>query len=72
MLDFERIYEVTDAAGKEERIVHAFPFRYFFRYEMEHLLARAGFEVEALFSYFDRSSYDSAYPEQLVFVARKV
>lgn len=70
LMDMELIYEITDAE-KEERIVHAFKFRYFFRYEMEHLLARAGFELEALYSDFERSQYGSNRPEQLVFVARR-
>ena len=29
--------------------------RYFFRFELEHLLARSGFEVTALYGGFDRS-----------------
>ena len=71
VLHMELIYEITDADGKEERVVHAFPFRHFFRYEMERLLARAGFEVEALFGDFDRSPYGSKYPGELIFVGRK-
>ena len=46
--------------------------RYLFRYEVEHLLARSGFEVEALFSDFDRSPIGSKYPGELIFVARKL
>lgn len=45
--------------------------RYFFRYEMEHLLVRAGFEIEALYGDFDRSPYASKQPGELIFVARK-
>ena len=58
--------------GKQERLVHSFPMRYLFRYEVEHLLARSGFEVEALFSDFDRSPIGSKYPGELIFVARKL
>jgi len=67
----ELIYYVTYPDGKQERLVHAFSMRYFFRYEMEHLLARAGFEVEELYSDYDRSSYGAKYPGELIFVARK-
>ena len=42
---FELIYYVTHSDGRAERLVHAFPMRYLFRFEAEHLLARAGFEV---------------------------
>ena len=44
--------------------------RCIFRFEAEHLLARAGFTVEALYSDFDRSAYGSRYPGDLIFVAR--
>ncbi|HEX7601286.1 MAG TPA: methyltransferase domain-containing protein, partial [Polyangiaceae bacterium] len=33
--------------------------RWFFRFELEHLLARAGFEVVALYGGFDRKPYDA-------------
>jgi hypothetical protein len=42
--------------------------RYFFRYEVEHLLARCGFLVEALYGNFDRSSLADESPE-MIFVA---
>ncbi|HUG53737.1 MAG TPA: hypothetical protein VMR21_09050 [Vicinamibacteria bacterium] len=42
-----------------------------FRFEAEHLLARAGFEVEHLYAGYDRSPFGSTYPGELVFVARK-
>ncbi|MCH8090346.1 MAG: hypothetical protein IH955_10070 [Chloroflexi bacterium] len=44
---------------------------YLFRYEMEHLLARSGFEVEALNSDFDRKPYGAIYPGELIFIARR-
>ena len=71
VISVELIYYVTNANGREERLVHAFPFRYFFRYEMEHLLARAGFEIEALYGDFDGGPYGSKHPGELIFVARK-
>ena len=67
----ELIYYVTHLDGRKERLVHAFPMRYVFRFEMEHLLARCGFEVEHLYAGFDRSAYGSMYPGELVFVAKK-
>lgn len=69
--DIELIYRVTYPDGRQERVVHAFPMRYIFRYEMEHLLARAGFRVEHLYSDFEKHSYGHAYPGELIFVARK-
>jgi SAM-dependent methyltransferase len=67
----ELIYEVTHPDGRAARRIHAFSMRYFFRYEMEHLLARSGFEVEHLYADYDKSPYGSRYPGDLIFVARK-
>jgi hypothetical protein len=44
--------------------------RYFFRYEVEHLLARCGFRVVEVFGDFDRSPLADASPE-MIFVAGK-
>ena len=68
--DFELIYYVTHPDGREERLVHAFSLRYLFRFEAEHLLARAGFDVEHVYAGYDKSPYGSTYPGELIFVAR--
>jgi hypothetical protein len=68
--DFELIYYVTHPDGRQERLVHAFSMRYFFRFETEHLLARSGFEVEQVYADYDKSPYGSIYPGELIFVAR--
>ena len=67
----ELIYDVTHPDGREERLVHAFPMRYLFRFEAEHLLARCGFEVEQVYADFDKPPYGSTYPGELIFVAKK-
>src|SRR5262249_20178575 len=67
----ELIYYITHPNGRQERIVHAFPMRYIFPFEAEHLLARAGFTVEHLYADWDKSPYGSKYPGELIFVARK-
>ena len=67
----ELIYYLTHPDGREERIVHAFPMRYLFRYEAEHLLARCGFEVENLYADYQKNPYGSAYPCELIFIAKK-
>jgi hypothetical protein len=48
--------------GREERLVHSFALRYLFRFEAEHLLARAGFAVERVYAGYDKSAYGSTYP----------
>lgn len=67
----ELIYYVTHPDGREERLVHAFPMRYLFRFEAEHLLKRSGFEVEHLYADYDGNPYGSTYPGDLIFVAKK-
>lgn len=66
--DVEMIYNVMHPDGRQERLVMAFPLRYFFRYEVEHLLARCGFRVEETFGDFDRSPLRDNSPE-MIFVA---
>jgi SAM-dependent methyltransferase len=67
----ELIYYVTHPDGREERLVHSFAMRCLFRFELEHLLVRAGFAVEHLYAGFDLCEYGSSYPGELIFVARK-
>ena len=66
--DVEMVFYVRDARGKEERLVFAWTLRYFFRYEVEHLLARCGFRVSAVYGDFDRSPLEDNSPE-MIFVA---
>jgi SAM-dependent methyltransferase len=67
----ELVHYVTHPDGRKERLVQAFPMRYLFKFEAEHLLARAGFTVEQLYADYDKSPYGSKYPGELIFVARK-
>ncbi|MBN1591829.1 MAG: class I SAM-dependent methyltransferase [Candidatus Coatesbacteria bacterium] len=68
--EVEIIYYCTHPDGRTERFVQAFPFRYFFRYEVEHLLVRAGFDIIDLFGNFDKSPLTDDSPE-MIFVAEK-
>lgn len=66
--DVEMIFGVTHPDGNKERLVMAWTLRYFFRYEVEHLLALCGFLVEAVYGNFDRSPLGDVSPE-MIFVA---
>ncbi|HOZ49244.1 MAG TPA: class I SAM-dependent methyltransferase [Candidatus Hydrogenedentes bacterium] len=68
--DAEMIYYVTHPDGREERLVQGFPFRYFFRYEVEHLLERTGFRVVDVFGNYDESAFGDNSPE-MIFIAEK-
>jgi hypothetical protein len=62
------IFSIEHPGGKKERLVFAWPLRYFFRYEVEHLLARCGFKVKALYGNFDRTPLEDTSPE-MIYVA---
>ncbi|MHA2427648.1 MAG: class I SAM-dependent methyltransferase [Candidatus Hermodarchaeia archaeon] len=68
--EIEIIYYVSHPDGRTERLVQAFPMRYFFRYEIEHLLNLCGFIVVDLFGDFDKSAFSDSSPE-MIFVAKK-
>jgi SAM-dependent methyltransferase len=59
----------VEEAGRIERARAEFPMRWFYRYELEHALARAGLRLEALYGAFDRSPFgpDS---REMIFEAR--
>jgi SAM-dependent methyltransferase len=68
--EVEIAHDVAWPDGRRERHVDTTRLRYLFRFEAEHLLARAGFVVEALYADYDRRPYGSTYPGELIFVAR--
>jgi SAM-dependent methyltransferase len=69
--DVELIYYVTPPGGATRREVERFPMRHLFRYEVEHLLVRAGFEDVQVFSDFRGTPFGTTYPGELVIVARR-
>ena len=68
--DIELIHYIRYPDGRQERMVHAFPMRYFFRAEMEHLLKRCRFEVVNFYGNFDKTPFTADSPE-MIFVAKK-
>lgn len=69
-LNIELIHYVTHADGRTERLVQAFPWRYFFRSEAQRLLERSGFKILDIFGDYDRSNLSDKSPE-MIFVAEK-
>jgi len=65
--DIEWVYYVNYPDGRSERLVQAFPMRYYFRYELEHLLELCGLKVVDLFGDFDGSAFSADSPE-IIFV----
>ncbi|MCJ7716549.1 MAG: methyltransferase domain-containing protein [Anaerolineales bacterium] len=70
VIDVELIYYLTHLDGRKERLVHAFPMRYLFRYEAEHLLARCGFKILDVYADYQKNPYGSTYPGDLIFLAK--
>lgn len=66
--EIELTYHVTDTAGRTESSVMKFHMRWFGRFEVEHLLERCGFGLEAVYGNFDRSELTDSSPE-MIFVA---
>lgn len=67
----EMIYYVTYTNGRKERLVHAFPMRYLFRFEAEHLLVRCGYRLLNVYADYQKNPYGSTYPGDLVMVAER-
>jgi SAM-dependent methyltransferase len=68
--EVEMIFLVNHPGGRSERLVFSWTLRYFFRYEVEHLLVRAGFTVESVYGNFDRSPLEDSSPE-MIFIAKR-
>lgn len=71
ILNMEFLYEWVDPEEKKIQHSHRFAMRYFFRYEIEHLLVRAGFALETIYADYKKSPFGSQYPGELIVVARK-
>lgn len=63
--------QVNDDRAIVARVERNLRLRWVYRYEMEHLLALSGFEVEALYGWFDRRPFSDD-SDEMVWLARKV
>jgi SAM-dependent methyltransferase len=61
----------VDGQGAVRRTVVTFSVRYLFRAELEHLLQRTGFAVEAVYGSYDLDDYGSD-SDKMITVARRV
>lgn len=58
-------YEIIDTDGATRRIIEPIALRYVFRYELEHLLVRAGFRIVALYGDYDRTPFGDRSPAMI-------
>ncbi len=63
-------YIAPDKNARPERFVHRFEMRWFVPSELNHLLARGGFRVQAIHGDFNRSALTDSSPEQVVVAER--
>jgi SAM-dependent methyltransferase len=64
------LFEEVDREGKMvARQYVPLKLRYFFRYEMQHLLERCGYEIEALYGDFNRAPFQSG--REQIWVAKR-
>lgn len=61
---------LDEQSGQTSRQMVRFPMRWLYRYEMEHLLARAGFTLRSVYGSYDLDDYQSN-SERIIFVASK-
>jgi len=64
-------YDIRYPDGHEEHLVYPSDVRFYFGYEVEHLLARAGFAVEAVYGDFDKTPFGTTLPSEMILVARR-
>jgi SAM-dependent methyltransferase len=62
----EVTYEIKEADVGTRRITEKIILRYLFRYELEHLLVRAGFGIVAMYGDYDRSPFADESPAMIV------
>lgn len=70
LLDLTFLYEREATVDGVEREFEPLRLRYFHRFEIEHLLARAGYEVEALYGDWDRGPFVEN-GQEMIWVARR-
>src|SRR5271170_831622 len=66
--DIEFCWYITHADGRQEETRWRVALRYYYRFEVEHLLALAALRVAALYGDYDRSAFGDESPD-MIFVA---
>ena len=70
VMDIDFLYEWYDRSGKLERAARSLRMAIIFRYEMQHLLEKNGFEILEFFGNYDRTPFSKASP-QMIYRCRK-
>jgi len=71
ILDIDLVYHITFADGHTDTVTQSVALRYFFRYEVEHLLARAGYVVKNIYGDYDRTPFGGRAPAEIIVIAER-
>jgi len=72
VIGVDLIFAVAHPDGHRERLIQSIEMRYLFRFEVEHLLARSGFEIVAAYCDYKRTPLEAGAAQEFLYVARKV
>ena len=63
LIDIDFLYEEYDRNGNLKNKTYSLQMSIVFRYEMEYLLEKNGFTVEAVYGNYDRSPFTNTSPQ---------
>jgi hypothetical protein len=72
LVEIESVSYVKHPGGHRERLAYPIRLRFLYRFEAEHLLARAGFRLEKVHGDYGRSPYRGQESKNLILVAEKM
>jgi SAM-dependent methyltransferase len=72
LVEIESVSYVKHPGGHRERLAYPIRLRFLYRFEAEHLLARAGFRLEKVYGDYDWSPYRGQESKNLILVAEKM
>lgn len=70
VMNIDFLYEMYDSEGNLERLTRSLQMAIIFRFEMQLLLEKNGFEIVEFYGNYDRSSFTKESP-QMIFICRK-
>ncbi|KPK88388.1 hypothetical protein AMJ80_11120 [bacterium SM23_31] len=71
IIDVDFLYEEYDRNGNVSKNTHSIKTSLIFRYEMEYLLEKNGFEVLNVYGNYDRSPFSAESPQIIVICGKK-
>lgn len=72
LIDIDFLYEEYDQDGEVTKKTHNLKMSLIFRYEMEYLLEKSGFDVINVFGDYDRSEFSQESPQILCICKKKM